>query len=231
MIANNAGREAKRLLEKFPDRIGHIYSPGRWQTPWPEYALDNGAFTEWTKGRPFNSAAFLALLDRAALANYAPRWVAVPDVVTEREATLERWHEWAPQIAPRRWPMAFVVQDGMSPADVPGAAKVIFVGGSTDWKKATATMWCQEFPRVHIGRVNGEADLWRYHRAGAESCDGTGWFRGDRRQLDGLWYYLADTEGEQDAAHGPMQPRLFSSTSVPGPRSSQTEPSDPSRGS
>lgn len=33
--------------------------------------------------------------------------------------------------------------------------------------------------------------------------------RGKRRQLDGLWYYLADTEGLEDAAHGPMQRRMF----------------------
>jgi hypothetical protein len=208
MIANNTGREARRLLETFPDRIGHIYSPGGFRGPWQNYGVDNGAFTEWSKGRPFQSAPFIALLNRLKTAAHAPRWVAVPDVVTDKEGTLERWREWEPRLREYGWPLAFVVQNGMKAIDVPASADAIFVGGDTEWKQATAHYWCERFARVHVGRVNGEKDLWRYHRAGAESCDGTGWFRGARKQLDGLWYYLADTEGEQDAAHGPMQPRF-----------------------
>jgi hypothetical protein len=209
LIANNSGREARRLHATYPGRIGHIYSPGGWRRPWEHYALDNGAFSEWTKGKPFNVERFVALLNRAKRETVSPRWVAVPDVVTDREATLERWRDWEPILRPYGWPLAFVVQNGMKYVDVPAAADVIFVGGDTDWKKETARYWCERFPRVHVGRVNGETDLWRYHRAGAESCDGTGWFRGRRAQLDGLWYYLADTEGLDDASHGPLQRRLF----------------------
>lgn len=210
MIANNMGAEAKRLRATFPDRIGHIYSPGGFQGPWHPYALDNGAFSEWSKGRPFDPAKFIGLLDRARGESISPQWVAVPDVVTDRDATLAKWREWEPILRPYGWPLAFVVQNGMTYGDVPGGANVIFVGGDTDWKKDTARYWCERFPHVHVGRVNGETDLWRYHRAGAESCDGTGWFRGRRAQLDGLWYYLADTEGLDDASHGPHQRRLFS---------------------
>jgi hypothetical protein len=210
MVANNLGKEAKRLLAQFPNRIGHIYAPGGFKTPWPEYALDNGAYADFTKGKPFRADAFRKLCASAAAADHPPRWVAVPDVVTDREATLERYREWFAELQAFGWPLAFVAQDGMTAADVPGSASVVFVGGSTEWKQDTAVYWCQHFPRVHIGRVNGEKDLWRYHRAGAESCDGTGWFRGRRKQLDGLWYYLTDTEGlESDPAHGAMQRRLF----------------------
>jgi hypothetical protein len=193
MIANNTGREAQRLLERFPDRIGHIYGPDGWRGPWPNYALDNGAYPAHTKGHPFNEPAFYKLLFRAEKSPTPPRWVAVPDVVADREATLRLWQRWHLKVRCFGWPLV---------------ADVIFVGGSTGWKRATAGIWCQAHPRVHIGRVNGEKDLWRYHRLGAESCDGTGWFRGDRRQLDGLWYYLADSEGLNDVAHGPLQPRF-----------------------
>ena len=208
-LAGNCGREAYRLRDTFPDRIGHLYAPGGFKSPWPNYALDNGAFAEWSKGKPFDADKFRKLCDRAQL-EHKPQWVAVPDVVTDRSATLRRWDEWAPELEARGWPLAFVVQDGMRAIDIPHNAAVLFVGGSTEWKQETAEYWCENHPRVHIGRVNGERDLWRYHRLGAESCDGTGWFRGRRRQLDGLWYYLADSEGLDDAAHGPMQSRLFS---------------------
>src|SRR5688572_29786033 len=109
LIANNTGAEARRLLATYPDRIGHIYAPGAFRGPWSNYALDNGAFTEWTKGRPFNSNAFLLHCERAATV-HAPRWVAVPDVVADREGTLKRWREWAPRLEEYGWPLAMVVQ-------------------------------------------------------------------------------------------------------------------------
>jgi len=54
----------------------------------------------------------------------------------------------------------------------------------------TLRQWTAAFPRVHVGRVNTERLLWIAHYAGAESCDGTGWFRGDQQQLAGLLRYL-----------------------------------------
>lgn len=212
-IANNSGREARRLAERFPDRIGHIYGPDGWRGPFPEfpYVLDNGAWPAFVNGKPFDDAKYRALIRRAAGAPIAPKWIAVPDVVQDREATLESWHRWAGELHPFGWPLAFVVQDGMQKGDVPASAGVVFVGGSTDWKWETVGYWCKHFARVHVGRVNTENLLWQAHRAGAESCDGSGWFRGNRAQLDGLWYYLADSSDlPNDAAHGPMQPRLFS---------------------
>jgi hypothetical protein len=211
MVANNSGAEARRLAATYPGRIGHLYGPGGWRGPFPEfpYALDNGAFPAFTKGTAWDEAAFLALCERAAGAAVAPRWVAVPDVVCDRAGTLAAWGRWSSILRERfGWPLAFVVQDGMTHEDVPDDAALLFVGGSTTWKQQTAAYWRERMPRVHIGRVNGERDLWRYHRAGAESCDGTGWFRGSRRQLDGLWYYLADSSG-QSRDSGPTQPRLF----------------------
>jgi hypothetical protein len=213
LIANNTGREAKRLLAAFPERIGHIYGPGGWRAPWPLYALDNGAFPAWTKGRPFDADAFRRLIDSAIAAPHPPQWLAVPDVVADRAGTLESWAAWESELSQLGWPLAFVAQDGMTPGDVPAAAAVVFVGGTTAWKRSTAGTWCRAFPRVHVGRVNGKRDLVRYQQAGAESCDGTGWFRGDRQQLDGLWHWLADTSGHaSDVLGGPMQGRLFAGT-------------------
>lgn len=216
LIANNSGKEARRLADTFPGRIGHIYSPGGQRGPFPEfpYALDNGAFPAWQKNIPFDDDAFRRHLDWAADARHPPLWVAVPDVVGDAERTTESWYHWLPIVQPYGFPLAFVVQDGHTIGDVPSAAQFVFVGGTTEWKRNTAAMWCNAFPQVHIGRVNTEKWLWHYHRLGAVSCDGSGWFRGDRSQLDGLWYYLSDTEGLHDAAHGPMQCRLpFAKTS------------------
>ena len=89
--------------------------------------------------------------------------------------------------------VVFAVQDGMTVDDVPSNADVIFVGGTTEWKWQTVAMWCKAFQRVHVGRVNEYKRLWMCHDAGAESCDGSGWTRGDQRQFRGLLAYLEES--------------------------------------
>lgn len=193
------------LAGRYPGRIGWLLSPGGWRRPhrWLSYALDNGAFPAWTHGTQWDAPAFERMLETARR-HHPPAWVLVPDVVADRDATLARWHEWSPRLREFGWPLAFAVQDGMTQADVPGDADVIFVGGSTDWKWKTMWHWCERNPRVHVGRVNSYHALWDCHDAGAESCDGTGWFRGDQDQLAGLERYLREAScGER------QQPRLI----------------------
>lgn len=88
--------------------------------------------------------------------------------------------------------------------DVPSDADVIFVGGSTEWKRQAIVPWCQRFPRVHVGRINTDKWLRYCEAAGAESVDGTGWFRGrlmgngvDTGQAKELTEWLAETSGEK----------------------------------
>lgn len=51
---------------------------------------------------------------------------------------------------------------------------------------------------MHIGRINTERWLWFAHRCGAESVDGTGFFRGDENQLKGLHRYLRRSQKKLD---------------------------------
>ena len=174
-------------------RLGHLYSPGdhaRNPVAWLPYALDNGAFPCWTKGKPFDDEAFRRHVAHYAAQPQRPMWVLVPDVVTDRDATLRSWDRWLPELTATGLPLAFAVQDGMRFRDVPDEAAVVFLGGSTDWKRQAIRPWCARFRRVHVGRINTGRWLWECHDAGAESCDGTGWFRGDKKQLDGLRQYL-----------------------------------------
>lgn len=200
MPANNTGVIVGWLAGRFEGRIGHLYSPrpGH-KNPGPfsflSYALDNGAFAA---GDAWNESDWLELLAWARLSGVSPRWVLVPDVVGDRLGTLEKWHRFAPGVAEYGWPLAFAVQDGMTPEDVPDNAAVIFVGGTTQWKWRTAAMWCSTFERVHVGRVNTYRRLWQCQDIGAESCDGTGWTRGDQRQHRGLLAYLEESSGIRD---------------------------------
>ena len=178
---------------KYPGAIGHLYSPGGFRTPveWLPYALDNGAWGAHLNGKPWDEALWLDHLRRAALSGQAPLWAVVPDVVGDRAATLELWQEYAPEVERFGWPLAFAAQDGMTVEDVPDKAAVVFLGGSTEWKLDNIGPWCEAFPgRVHVARVNTYYRLRLCHVAGAVSCDGTGWGRGDKRQLAGLHKYI-----------------------------------------
>lgn len=199
MVSNSTGIRTGYLAGLFPDRIGHLYSPRGKRGPYSfiPYALDNDAFG---LGDNWSETNWLNALRWAADSGMEPRWALVPDKVGDKEITLQKWLQYAPVTASYGWPLAFAVQDGMTAADVPTDADVIFVGGSTEWKWDTMQMWCDEFPRVHVGRVNAYHRLWECHRAGAESTDGTGWMRGDRRQYQGLVNYLAESSVVEHSA-------------------------------
>lgn len=192
MPANNTGIVVGWMAGTYPGRIGHLFSPGAQRGPFPfmPYAFDNGAFGA---GDAWEEAPWFKMLDWGRLSGQRPLWALVPDVVGDRLRTLRKWDIYAPQLARYGWPLAFAVQDGMTSRDVPRDASVVFVGGTTEWKWATAARWCKDFPRVHVGRVNTYRRLWDCHDAGAESCDGTGWTRGDQRQHRGLLAYLEES--------------------------------------
>jgi len=194
MVSNSCKGVFHHLATKYPGHVGHLYSPDGWRTPrhWLPYALDNGAWPAYTKGIEWDKEAFLKHVQTAIRAHIKPLWIAVPDVVTERQATLDRWLEYEGRLRMCRIPLAFVVQDGMTKEDVPESADLIFVGGSTDWKWGTLRKWCQGFDRVHVGRVNTEKQLWICHDYGAESVDGTGWFH--TKQTEQLQHYLQNKD-------------------------------------
>lgn len=136
------------------------------------YAIDNGAFTCWKQGTPWDADCFAELVYRfGACADF----VVCPDVVADRERTLEIAHEWLPRIAwvPR---LLWAVQDGMTPADVPPGLGV-FVGGSDAWKESSLRMWgpwrAAGGSYLHVGRVNTRRRLRMCMLAGADSVDGT----------------------------------------------------------
>lgn len=205
MPSNNSN--AHKLNAMYPGRLGLLMGPGGWRDPRGlPYALDNGRFSCWSKGATWDHEAFAALIEKAVACGSEPRWIVVPDVVADAVATFEHWKEWEPKLRPLGWPLALAVQDGMRVETVHrySSPDVIFVGGSTVWKRNTLWSWCQAFPRVHVGRVNTRKWLWNAHRAGAESCDGTGFFRGSQQQLRGLHQYLRRSH----AGMGPPQLEL-----------------------
>ncbi len=75
------------------------------------YALDNGAWTAYQKGQPFDQGAFLRALD---LLGEGADFIVVPDIVAGGRQSLDFSLEWLPHLLPLRVPLLLAVQDGMS---------------------------------------------------------------------------------------------------------------------
>ena len=80
------------------------------------------------------------------------------------------------------FPLAFACQDGLEPQDVPKQAFACFIGGSTEWKLNNAHKFKGVRPYLHIGRVSTKNRIIWAEQIGADSIDGTGFFRGRGKQ-------------------------------------------------
>ena len=158
-----------------PRGYGYLHVPNqrvfRFDRPW---ACDNGAFSG------LDVAAFVAMLDRCPPDNLC-LFLAVPDVVADWPATLVQWERWAPRL--RGYPLAIVLQDGVTPEAVPwDACSAVFIGGSTRFKmsglaRSIAAYALSRGKWVHMGRVNGRA-RYRYAASiGVHSLDGSSFSR------------------------------------------------------
>lgn len=141
------------------------------------YALDNGAWTAFQKGKPFDEAAFGKAL--GALGRDAD-WTTIPDIVAGGHASLEFSLRWMRRVLDECGRGLLAVQDGLvekDVADLIGDRVGIFVGGSTAWKLATIRAWAalarQKGAWCHVGRVNTARRIRICSTAGATSFDGT----------------------------------------------------------
>jgi hypothetical protein len=143
------------------------------------WAADNGCFSQ---GERFDLGRWLAWLGTPRLlAGRCLFAVTGPDVVGDAEATWRQTSHVLPLVRRLGYPAAYVAQDGFTAAAVDWSAfDVLFIGGTTAWKRAEAGGYAAiaEGKRrglwVHVGRVNGGPFLRNVAAAGADSADGTG---------------------------------------------------------
>lgn len=199
MPANHSSSIIHYWAGRFPGRIGWLVGPRAMPKTklreWMPFALDNDAYSAWTSKTEWDEKAWISMLTHVKDSGLKPRWILVPDMVADKEETLKRWQRYSPVARSFGWPLAFAVQDGMTPADVPWDIDVIFVGGTTEWKWSVVPMWAKIARRCHVGRVNEGSKLVLCENLGVESVDGTGWMRGtiEGRQGRALKAWLEGT--------------------------------------
>lgn len=135
--------------------------------------LDNGAWTAFQSGVPFDFAAFAAFAERWA---GRARAIIAPDIVGDWIATAELFREWAPRLRMLGYRVLCAAQDGATAGDlVRLGADGVALGGTTAWKVAQIRhpQW-RTFAERHVLRVNTRSRLRACIAAGWASCDGTG---------------------------------------------------------
>lgn len=141
------------------------------------YALDNGAWSAYSQGHPFNVPAFEKALRKVGA---GADWTVLPDIVMGGGRSLDLSLKWMRRVLDETPRALLAVQNGMTVADVRefvGPRVGLFVGGDTAWKLSTLASWT-ELGRerrcwVHVGRVNSRRRILLCSGLGATSFDGT----------------------------------------------------------
>ena len=180
MIAYASHTGTRRNLAAMKDAGWHLLlSPkgNSLRTEGMRYALDNGAWTAYQQQQPFDEDAFVRAVD---LVGERADWIVMPDVVQGGMASLEFSLTWMERLKGIPTKLLIAVQDGVQLSDVApylSPAVGIFIGGSTNWKEATAGAWGSLARRrnchLHVGRVNTVRRIRICAAAGANSIDGT----------------------------------------------------------
>lgn len=140
-------------------------------------ALDNGAWSAYLKGSPFDEDAFCRALDKVG---EVAQWTVLPDIVAGGRASLDLTLTWLDRLNGFPGRLLIAVQDGIEPDDVRqylGPMVGIFLGGSTEYKLRTMDAYGALARRrqcyFHVGRVNSLKRINACAQAGADSFDGT----------------------------------------------------------
>lgn len=155
------------------------------------YAIDNGAWTSYQEGKPFDDAAFIRAVE---MLGAGADWVVAPDVVGGGFDSLALSLRWLPWLLDRTSRVLVPVQNGMDASDVAhilGPRVGIFVGGDdlapttpgvkprpvATWKERTTPYWAAlaraNGTYCHVGRVNTRGRIRLCVHAGVDSVDGT----------------------------------------------------------
>lgn len=151
------------------------YSINKYRDFGRKYAIDNGAYSDFVNGRPFQTERFLKLLRTFG---HNAEFIVIPDSVGNKTETLIFAEHWIRKLNGR---LLLVLQDDMKTEDIDPFKKYIyglFMGGSTDWKLANIPIFSNYCIKndlyFHVGRVNSIKRLKYCINHNVDSIDGSG---------------------------------------------------------
>jgi len=146
------------------------------------YFIDNGAFRCWKRGEKFREKPFFNLIELSLKAEKKADFLVLPDLIGEGARSLEFSSSYAEKLKEAGIPFALALQDGMEEKEVEEFVKaynvkVLFVGGTTEWKWRTAKKWKTLAEKLsitcHVGRVPSSRRVKQAKKIGVHSIDTT----------------------------------------------------------
>ena len=137
-------------------------------------AVDNGAYSSWRQGKPWNGDKFLRHIDRVYETGLSPDWVVIPDVVGNARESIARSWTWVDRI-PDEWPKLLALQDDYTPEAAEHFAPLIdgiFLGGLPEFQATNARpwrQWCND--RGLLFHWGGVGKFWKLQAAYDLGCD------------------------------------------------------------
>lgn len=176
-------RDPKLISRLRALRIGECTCRGELPPKRSPYFYDNGAFSDWQGGRSFNGIQFERDMRRLSYWNI-PRadFVVLPDIVGGGSQSLAFSRSYLDgAFAPFHGysaPVYLAVQDGMKERDIEPLVPQLdglFVGGTLEWKLATAPAWVKFAGAArlacHLGRCGTFERVQWAREIGVDSID------------------------------------------------------------
>lgn len=180
--ASHCGGSHKRVSFLVQNGIGCMISAADFRKPYSFYAIDNGAWTDYTHRESFNHYRFIQVLNRIWTDKLNPDFIVLPDVVRNGKESIKLSKKY--MFLTEMFPCYLAVQNGMNPEDIKeytDCISGIFVGGDNVWKYRYLEEWVNFAHRhelnCHVGKVGTLKDMMSCVNSGADSADGSNLIR------------------------------------------------------
>lgn len=184
-VTNPEEHRVKYIIE---NDIRLMISAEHWGYPFTRYAVDNGAWTDYIKGRQFNHMRFLKVLEKIKQQEIQPDFIVLPDIVRGGIKSFELSKSYL-DVADNH-PCYFSIQDGITPEMItPDIIEVVngfFIGGSNVWKWRVMNEWVtfahEHRKKIHVGKIGTLRDFLKCSAALVDSADGSTLIRHHREK-------------------------------------------------
>lgn len=198
--ATNPNNKRVKYLKENDIRL--MISAEHWHTPFTNYAVDNGAWSDYVRGRTFNHERFLKVLEKIKMQEIQPDFIVLPDIVKGGVKSFELSKSYM-DVAENH-PCYFAIQDGIIPEmitdDIIEKIKGFFIGGSNVWKWRNMHTWVNlahdNGKKIHVGKVGTIKDFTKCKAAGVDSADGSALIRNQRETDIGRYLKILNEQQE-----------------------------------
>lgn len=178
--------EHKRVRFCLDNHIFLMISASRWQIPFTNYAVDNGAWTDYTNGLEFNHSRFTDYLKKVDTLPRKPEFVILPDIFDGGRKSYEMSVSYL--YLADKYNVYLPIHKGMDlkdiEPDVIDRISGVFVGGGDSHRKRSLhdiVLFAHKHDKkCHVGRVGTLENFKLCYQNDVDSADSSTLMRNNR---------------------------------------------------